>query len=230
MGLNFTNRTVFLNDDEQRLYRALPIVAPTIADRQPPQPASVLDIWFEAPLDDGWVVAYRLGLQGERVVVSEVRIFPAAPPREPDSGRWTADVLGSRAPTPAGGLKARTLRSVRLRAFERELSAILKAYRLPRFRTPEQPPAGGKRGRKVNLRRYARIAILYAERYEAASAHPTADLVKHLHLTPATARAAVAKARRLGLLTETERGQRGGRATARAIEILNTTHEGRKQR
>lgn len=229
MGLNFTNRTVFLNDDEQRLYRALPLVAPTIAERLPPRPVNALDIWFEAPLDDAWVVAYRLGLQGERVAVSEVRVFPAAAPRESGSGRWAAEVLGSRAPTPPGGLKARTLRRVRLRAFERELSEILKAYRLPRFRAPEPPAAGGTRGRKANIRRYAQIAVLYAQQYEAASAHPTADVARRLRLTPATARAAVAKARRLGLLTETERGERGGRATAQAFEILNTTDEGRKR-
>lgn len=221
MGLNFTNRTVFLNDDEQRCYGGLPLVAPTIEERLPPQPVNVLDIWFEAPLDDGWVVAYRLALQGERVAVSEVRIFPAAEPRQPNSGRWAASVLGSRALVPAGGLKARTLRRVRLRAFERELSKILRECRVPlAFRAPEPSASGRKRGRKVNLRRYAEIAVFYAEQYEAASTHPTADVAKRFHLTPTTARAAVSAARRHGLLTATTRGERSGRPTGLALDLL----------
>ncbi len=224
MGLQFTNRSVFLNDVEQRLYHALPLDPPTRAERRPPQPVHVLDIWFEAPLGTDWIVAYRLALQAEhtRVVIGEIRIFPSAPPRQPQSGRWVADVLGSKAPVPSGGLKARTLRRVRLRAFERELSAILNRYRLPlAVGAPEV--TGGTRGRKINFRRYARIATLYAARYEAGSAHPTADVAKHLRLTPATARAAVAKARQLGLLTATTRGARSGRATPRAFAILKNT-------
>lgn len=224
MGLKFTNRNTFLNDDEQELYGALPLVTPTIFERQPPQPVNVYDIWYEESLDDDWVVAYRLALQEQdtRVAVGEIRIFPAAPPREPMTGRWSADVLGSRAPVPAGGIKARTLRQVRLRAFERELSKILKAFRLPRFRAPEQTTTGGKRGRKLDEHRYAKIAVLYGQRYEAGSAHPTADVAKQLRLTPASARAAVSKARRLGLLTATTQGERSGRATPRAFAILKS--------
>ena len=118
----------------------------------------MLDIWFEEPLGTEWVVAYRMVLQEQdtRVIVGAIRIFPAAAPREPDSGRWVAEVLGSRAPVPAGGIKARTLCRVRLRAFGRELSKILKEHRLPlAFRAPEQPTTGAKRGRKLDERRYA---------------------------------------------------------------------------
>jgi integrase len=153
MGLRLARRNVFLKDDEQDLYAGLPLEDGRWPERRPPRAVSILDDWFEEPLEADWVVAYRLGLQEQdtRVVVSEIRIFPAAPPRQPESGRWVADALGSRAPVPVGGLKARTVRRVRLRAFERELSKIFKAYRLPlAFRAPEQPPGGAKRGRKVN--------------------------------------------------------------------------------
>ena len=106
------------------------------------------------------------------------------------------------------------LRRVRLHAFQGGLQEILTRIRLPLMRpAPDQPTTGAKRGRKLDEHRYAQIAVLYAQRYEAGSMRPTADVAKRLRLTPATARAAVAKARKLGLLTTTSRGERSGRAT-----------------
>ncbi len=228
MGLSFRNRTSFLSREEERLYRALPLVA--AAEEPPPKAISVTEIWFEEALDDDWIVAYRLGLQQQdtRVVVSEVRIFPAAGPREAGSGRWPADALGSRAPAPAGGIRARMLR-IRVNAFKSELKTLFKKLPALHLRLAA-PPAPGKRGRKTDLRRYAQIAVLYAQRYQDTSAHPTADVARQLRLGPAAARAAVARARKLGLLTETEQGEGGGRATPRALEILKTTRAERTKR
>lgn len=226
MGLKTWTRTVLLNDDEQRCYAGLPAETPKIAESLPPRAVSVFDVWFEDTLGTDWVVAYRLALQHQdaRVVVSEIRIFPAAQPREALSGRWSADLLGSRAACPPGGLKGRMLRQVRLLAFERELSAILKHFKLPfTFRGPARSGTGSKRGRKLDETRYAEIAIEYATHYEAASAHPTADTAKSLGLSLSAARAAVSKARRLNLLTATVQGERGGRATPRAHKLVSKT-------
>lgn len=216
------NRTVFLNDAEQALYGGLPLTAPSHDEQRPPRAVSVSDIWFEHAIDAHWVAAYRLGLQQQdtQIVVAEIRVFPSAEPRTPQTGRWSADVLGSHAAVPAGGIQARTvLRKIRLRAFERELSAFLKHVPFARFRAPA--PTRGARGRKRDLRRYARVAIVYAEACAALNSRPTAAVARRLRLSAAAARSAVATARRLGLLTKTTRGERSGRATPRAFEIEN---------
>ena len=228
--ITISNRIAHLSAAEQRLYHALPLVL--LGDAEPPAiTVSLTDVWFEDRLGD-WVVAYRLGLQQEtRIVVSEIRIFPAGGARTPGDGRWSADVLGCRAPVPPGGIKARTvLRRIRLRSFERELSTLLG--KLPglgwKFRAPNVPTGGGTRGRKLNVLRYARVAVTYAARFEEGSARPTADVARQLKMTPAAARAAVAKARKLGLLTTTARGERNGHVTPQAIKIVNQARKGRK--
>lgn len=222
-------RTHYMNEDEQALYAGLEPDAPGLPERLPPRPVSVLEQWYEQLLGDGWVAAFRLGEQGQRLVVAELRLFPSAGPREPLAGRWAADVLGTRAPVPRGGLKARTLGLVKLRAFERDLGALLRAYHLPRLRGPEPSPTGETRGRKPNLRRYAEVAQAYEKAYAAGSSRPTAAVAARLKMTAGAARAAVARARTLGMLTATVRGERGGRAMQRAIDLM-TTQKGRTQR
>ena len=66
---------------------------------------SVDDFWFEAVLDDAWVVAYRIVSQPEGLVVGEIRIFPAderSRDRRTRRGEWSGGLLGTRAEAPQG--------------------------------------------------------------------------------------------------------------------------------
>ena len=122
----FSRRTIFLTKDEQASYGIKNLVLPAqkLATRRAELlPVDVQEMWYEDRLDSDWVVAYRLALEDEsRIIVSEIRIFPAAPPREPKkvAGRWIGEVLGGKAPAPLGGIKAKkVLRRVRLRRYQR---------------------------------------------------------------------------------------------------------------
>ena len=83
----FSRRTIFLTKDEQASYGIKNLVLPAqkLATRRAELlPVDVQEMWYEDRLDSDWVVAYRLALEDEsRIIVSEIRIFPAAPPREP---------------------------------------------------------------------------------------------------------------------------------------------------
>src|SRR3954454_17338404 len=57
------------------------------------------NVWLEAPLGDGWVVAYRVGAGPDGApVVGEVRVFPDEAGHRP--GQWSAELLGVRAAVP----------------------------------------------------------------------------------------------------------------------------------
>ncbi len=73
--------------------------------------------WTSRALDDEWTVAYRLVPQDGRPIVAEVRIFPTEPavPGWP-RGEWSAQLKGVEAKAPPGGLTARKLRTVGLKA------------------------------------------------------------------------------------------------------------------
>ena len=110
MGLNLARRTVFLNDDEQDLYRGLPLEPATGPGAVAAAGRLGVDFWFEEPLGADWVVAYRLGLQEQdtRVVVSEIRIFPAVAAACAGDRRWAAECSGAAPrPRPAASKRGR---------------------------------------------------------------------------------------------------------------------------
>ena len=101
-GPNFITRPAWLTRQEQRIYRlesltlgpqpAATLRAATVGAR----PVLTSDVWYEEPLGSEWVAAYRLSFQDRQTfVIGELRIFPAAAPREASTGRWLGDVLGS---------------------------------------------------------------------------------------------------------------------------------------
>ena len=226
----FATRSSWLTRAEQRLYDIdrlkLGEQPQELLDANGAGARAILisEIWFEHPIGADWVAAYRLNFEANetRVVVGEVRIFPSAGPREPNTGRWIADALGAAAPVPRGGVKARAvLRGLKLRAFHHDLKQIFEYFQVPLSVGRDESLAGAARptrGRKPKPdQHYATAAVLY-ERFflVEASARPTADVAKTMGLKPAAARAAIAKARKLGLLTPTARGESGGCATAHA--------------
>src|SRR4051794_31607483 len=86
------------------------------------RPWDVRDLWVEVPIDDAWLAAFRLFDRDGALVVGEMRVYPREPEEgskessayfatgERPAGSWSAEMLGSKAPVPAGGLSARVAR------------------------------------------------------------------------------------------------------------------------
>lgn len=228
-GPAFHTRPVWLTSADQRRYQIESLdIGP-----QPPEMLAVAtagaravlmqDVWYEQALGSEWTVAYRLHLQngGTRLVVGEVRIFPSAGPREPFSGKWLADVLGSDAPVPAGGLPARTVKQVTMRGFVPHLERLFRAVRLPLSFAPVMSQRPSRRGRPAKPEAfYGAVAVTYERFYLEGCSRPTSELARTMHLTSGAARRAVAEARRRGFLSSTERGRPGGRASAEARRLM----------
>ena len=79
-------------------------------------------LWLKVDVDDDWRADLRLAIQGNRFVVSEVRLFPRPGSDSPAGDSWPeAETSGVHAKVPAGGLTARLLRRVPLQIHERML-------------------------------------------------------------------------------------------------------------
>ncbi len=235
-GPLFATRPVWLTSAEQRLYRldeqdlgAQPVgLLGTVTAGA--RAVLVSDIWFEAPLGDEWVAAYRLSFQAERtrLVIGEIRIFPARGPRPPFSGRWLGDILGSQAPVPVGGLNARTVRRATMRGFVPHLNKMFRELGIGTI--PPPPPLNAsrdaRRGRPPKpAPYYATIATVYEKFYSDASARPTSEVRSLLRLSASAARSAVGRARRMGFLGRTEQGRASGRASHEAHQLALTPRE-----
>ena len=79
------------------------------------------EIWVEkATVEDEWVAAYRLMIKGGRLVVAEVRLFPADHAADRGPGEWSVEASA----VPPEGVPARALRA---------LSPTVPQERFPRF-------------------------------------------------------------------------------------------------
>jgi hypothetical protein len=87
------------------------------------------DLWLQQRLVPGWVVALRLLKQADRLVVSEVRVFPKEEPNSLTIGEWSGALLGKDAACPEGGLTTRLVRRVRLGDIQKSIGAILEEAR-----------------------------------------------------------------------------------------------------
>ena len=92
------------------------------------------DWWEERPIDAKWMSAARFVYQGADLVVGELRIFPReqvaafhVTDQERTGGTWSAELLGHSARAPRGGLGARILRKVHLRALAEAVRRDLEA-------------------------------------------------------------------------------------------------------
>jgi hypothetical protein len=77
----------------------------------------------------------------------------------------------------------------------------------------------GRSGRGLPAVRFAQLAARYLELC-ATSRSPIKDLAAERNEAPATVKNAIYKAREIGFLSETKRGQRGGALTPKAIRAL----------
>jgi hypothetical protein len=200
----------------------------------------VPDAWFEVPLDDAWIAAYRLVQVDDEIVTAEVRVFPYERGRD-NGGEWSAERLGARAPVPRGGLPARTLRNVKidthLRAAADQLGALRKKLGMETtamilsnrgFAGDVEHPRRGRPGPEPTSDLfYARLAAEYVRLVKGkGSRRPVRELyewlrVQHLHYNESSVTGLLDKARNRGLLTRPpKRGTPGGDLTPYARELL----------
>jgi hypothetical protein len=193
---------------------------------------AVDDAWLEAPhpRDPRWTIAYRLGLQDGALAVSELRVLPTESlegRREP--GQWAADVLGTAAPFPRGGVTARLLRAIQLGADRRHAIARMRHlaehdaafFPFPKSDALSALMATRRRTRRAKLEdlAVARVAQAYAS--AAKTTHrPNVEIAKKFGVSPTRVRDLVREARIRSLLTPASSTQVGGALTDKAITLL----------
>ena len=131
----------------------------------------VANLWATVEIE-GWRLAYRAGLSGRKVVISEIRIYPAESRQSP--GRWSGEELGVFAPMPAGaGITARLLRRIRVgahaaavRQFDPAAVAEIaqRGYALPTAKpAPKSPGRNGPGRPPLPPEYYERLAERYSD-------------------------------------------------------------------
>src|SRR5262252_9360016 len=191
-------------------------------------------VWYETPIDDTWMAAYRLAPQAGHVVVAELRVFPIEPERPRSStrgaGLWSAELLGDTARVPRDGLSARVLRKVRMGEHSTKADEALEWWRTlgmlegfsglgdTRRRTRPTGPTRGRPGHPPLY--YARLARTYAAAVARQSPRPTEEVAARHRLTVARARDLIHKARVRGFLTTTIKGRLAGALTPKAKAVL----------
>lgn len=192
------------------------------------------EVWYEVPLPEGWVGAYRLLPHEGHPLVAEVRVFLDEPGRRTYPGRWSAEQLGGRAPAPSHGLTTAALRKLRVAT---DLEAAARMIRSPQFRKKLKalfPAETGYVDRTVGIMRQrparrgrprtsdaelAEWARDYVEQL-SESRRPIAALASQWKVRPETVRDRVHRARSAGMLTPTVRGRASGELTEKAKAIL----------
>ena len=196
--------------------------------------ARVTQPWIEVPLDDHWISAARLTVQGGQVVVAEVRLFPNEPDRQ-RPGIWSGELLGPAAPVPPGGLSVGTVRKVRISDYRRWTRRILEQLHTQYGATGAAlgvaelglPPEAQSMARPRAARPgtlpdtfYARLAAEYVRLTERGSRRPIAELAARHRVKAAQMRDRIREARERGLLSFGTQGRPGGVLTARAEQML----------
>jgi hypothetical protein len=203
--------------------------------------------WVEAaiPGEPNWKMAGLFVEVGGRIVLAELRLLPnrgkttqrvgAQPvtvtagstewrigPVEIDrgAGEWSrkANDLGE----DAKGVTARLLRQLPIGAFVKEVLGLLQPERMPpgwRKALTEKPRRPGRVGHDDAY--YLPWAVEYDKRSRSKS--PIADIAAAHGRKPEQVRDLIFRARRRGLLTDTEPGRAEGKLTAKARRLLEET-------
>jgi hypothetical protein len=228
--------------EARRLVGPLGIAESRLVFRGADQSRRVLkgDVWVEVPLNAEWRAAARLVAQDGQMVLAEVRVFPLEPgPRSLLGGHWSAELLGARASVPAGGLTARTLRSVRLGEYQKQFRQILawlrERYGRKLFEqdaiqalglTPpdEARPRPARRAGRPD-RFYAGLAAQYVAMVERGSRRPVAEIAARRGLPAARVRDMLHEARERKLLTPGFPGKSAGALMPRAEGLVKGTEK-----
>jgi hypothetical protein len=191
-------------------------------------------VWYETPIDDTWMAAYRLAQQAGHIVVAEIRVFPLEPERprlsSTGAGLWSAELLGDMAKVPREGLSARVLRKVRMGEHTMMADEALESWRSLGIlkgmsgladtarMTKLEAPTRGRPGHPPL--HYARLARTYAAAVARKSPRPTEVVAARHRLTLGHARDLIHKARVRGFLTTTIKGRPAGALTPKAKALL----------
>ncbi|HXG71782.1 MAG TPA: hypothetical protein VNJ04_14330 [Gemmatimonadaceae bacterium] len=186
---------------------------------------------LETELGNGWMVIEHFEMQGGQRVVAHLTICPAPPQTPVRDGRHPGE-RPTDGVTPAGGITARLLRTVKVGKAE----PVLRDYRtwvrkffgedaLRRLGTDVLRPARkakrqAPRHRRVSDFYYAELARDYETLVRQGVKRPTAELQRLRGIPLQRIRSHVHLARTNGFLTETRRGQAGGEMTAKARRLL----------
>lgn len=173
------------------------------------------------PISETWQAVYEFELTNGTPQLTEVRIIPVDPGRGSASPP-TAVELRRIAPSKA----ARSVRAEMLRKLAKFVSEIDSfGWWEGEFGDPDAV-AATRAPRGNSEEHYLRFARLYAEKV-GQSRSPVADVHAEVNPNPnhaiysrAYIRDAIAKAREIGLLTQTVQGKRGGTLTEKARRLL----------
>jgi hypothetical protein len=214
------------------------------------------ELWLDARLTSEWRASYRLAIQGGRVVVAELRIFPAPQPLSdlgPGSHSLAHVLTQQSTELPAGGLSTRLVRAVRVGNDVRSLAEIIDFVRVKypaalapdgilgragitakTLTTPPPPraPADAKRGRPQKpALMYAQLASEYADLVAGGSDKPVEELATRWGEQVTCIRSRLQTARRLKFLEPGTRGNAGGILLPAAKQLLKKgTRHGRTTR
>jgi hypothetical protein len=194
-------------------------------------------VWLVVPIDREWMAASRLAVQDGQLVVAEVRVFPRENRKKAVPGRWSADVLGTKAPVPRGGVTARVLRRVRVAEHSKRTQEVVDSLVKdsgPWLFEPDRslgalglmpsdqarPRPARKAGRPDQF--YAKLAADYVQRIQGGARHPIKAMAGRRRVRAQTMRDWIHEARARGLLTAGAQGRAGGQLTPLADRVLKS--------
>lgn len=199
------------------------------------EPEPFTDAWLEQPIDDQWTACFRLAIQDDQPVISELRMFPSEDrwkdysDADYTAGEWSIEQLGSEASVPPGGIGSQLVRRIPFGA----LDALPDIVGWVMTNHPQYDDTltdvgltigvAGKRPGPKGPSEYelALLARRYVEEVSNGNTRPIAKLAKDSRFSAHAIRDQISRARDRGLLTKPSRaGKAGGRLTRRAITLI----------
>lgn len=203
----------------------------------------VPEAWVEAPLEGGWIAAYRLVPQAGVPVIGEIRIFPQEPRRDDTpglwDGAWDGATPGRFVEVPDGGLSARVLRQVtvgeHLQSGSEALALLQQApgwaTMLRGFSSPKKrrrPKGPGGRPRRPDLF-YAQLAATYVDALSSGHRNPVERVAVIVRQPAGRVRTMLHQARERGLLAGRQQGRASGQLTPRARVLIKQARRSGKK-
>lgn len=213
-------------------------------------------LWVLANIDEDWRADFRLCVQGDRLVVAEVRLYPRITEdgKQADFGissgwndgdtagaPWSAgEAAGIEAKAPEGGVTARLLRQVPVHIHETLATfadAVGRGPRIPDAYLAAGPLTAAKLNGEKKPRqgrppvpdaRLLKVATIYAD--AVASGKPVQAVAAELKMSGSKARDLVHRARQRGFLTQATPGRASGQLTPKATALLRKIKKGSKSK
>ena len=197
------------------------------------QSGRVHNVWACVDLDDYWYAAYRLVSDDRgKPVIGEIRVYPGR--QEWEIGEWVAAVMGFRSKVARGGLTGRVLRRITARSILEALQRMKQGPRASRFNAPSgkwlsahwdgKAPSKSRQSLRGRPRRpeidHAVLAAQYVALRKAQHPKPIPTLAKRRGETIPTVRAALHRARLLGLMPLGKKGAALAKLLPKAQSLL----------